>query len=105
MPGKFILQYLLKVKELISLGCWTMIPRKKNIDSISDYGLTFTDVKNELLSLEVSDYESGPEQDYSYSGEIWVFKRNICNRDFYIKLKIDVAKDGTEILKCLSFHG
>ena len=104
MPGKVILQYIAKVKELISQGLWTIIPRKKNLDSLSDAGLTIKDVKDELLSLEVSDYEKGPEMDYSYSGEIWIFKRNICNNDFYIKLKIDVANDGTEILKCLSFH-
>ena len=71
MPGQFILQYLIKVKELVSSGHWTLIPRKKNLDSLSEKGLTIGDVKG------VS---------------------------FYIKLKIDVANDGTEILKCLSFH-
>lgn len=45
MPGKLILQYIAKVKKLVSAGFWV-----------------------------------------------------------YIKLKIDIANDGTEILKCLSFH-
>ncbi|MBR4789454.1 MAG: type II toxin-antitoxin system MqsR family toxin [Treponema sp.] len=104
MPGQYILQYLTKVKELVSSGYWTLIPRKKNLDSLSNHGLLIQDVKTELLSLGIGDYESGPELDYSYSGEIWIFKRTINNIDFYIKLKIDVANDGTEILKCLSFH-
>ena len=104
MPGQYILQYLTKVKELVSSGLWTLIPRKKNLDSLSNHGLTIQDVKTELLSLGIMDYESGPEIDYSYSGDIWIFKRTINSISFYIKLKIDVAGDGTEILKCLSFH-
>lgn len=104
MPGKLILQYIAKVKKLVSAGFWVMVPRKKNLDSLSNLGLTIQDVKNELLSLELKDYQRGPEVDYSYSGDIWIFKRNIGNTQLYIKLKIDIANDGTEILKCLSFH-
>ena len=104
MPGQFILQYLIKVKELVSSGHWTLIPRKKNLDSLSEKGLTIGDVKAELLSLGLVDYEKGPEVEDSYSGDIWIFKRIINGVSFYIKLKIDVANDGTEILKCLSFH-
>lgn len=77
---------------------------KKNLDSLSNIGLTVQDVKKELLSLEMRDYKSGPELDYSYSGEVWIFSRVVGNAEFYIKLKIDVANDGTQILKCLSFH-
>ncbi len=104
MPGKLVLQYIAKVKELVSSGCWTFIPRKKNLDSLSNMGLSVQDVKNELLSLEMRNYKSGPELDYSYSGEVWIFSRLVGNAEFYIKLKIDVANDGTQILKCLSFH-
>ncbi len=104
MPGKLILIYISKVKELVSSGTWTLIPRKKNLDSLSNHGLTIQDVKNELLSLSLSDYISGPEPDYSYSGDIWIFSRNVNGILFYIKLKIDVTNDGIEILKCLSFH-
>ena len=104
MPGQFILQYLTRVKELVSSGHWTLVPRKKNLDALSNSGLLIQDVKTELLSLGLTDYERGPELDYSYSGEIWIFKRTINSVDFYIKLKIDVVNDGTEILKCLSFH-
>ena len=104
MPGKLILLYLAKLKDLVSSGKWALIPRKKNLDSLSNQGLTIQDVRNELLSLQLSDYISGPVPDYSYSGDIWIFSRNINGIDFYIKLKIDIINDGTEILKCLSFH-
>ncbi len=104
MPGKLILQYIAKVKKLVSSGLWVLVPRKKNLDTLSNLGLTILDVKNELLSLEFNDYQRGPEVDYSYSGDIWIFKRNIGTVQLYIKLKIDIANDGTEILKCLSFH-
>ena len=72
MPGKLILIYISKVKELVSSGYWTLIPRKKNLDSLSNHGLTIQDVKNELLSLRLADYISGPEPDYSYSGDITI---------------------------------
>ena len=104
MPGKLILQYLARIKNLISAGKWTLIPRKKNLDSLSNNGLTIQDVKNELLSLSLSDYQNGPVPDYSYSGDVWIFERHINGTAYYIKLKIDITKDGVEILKCLSFH-
>ena len=104
MPGKLILQYLAKIKQLISSGCWVLVPRKKNLDSLAREGLTVADAKNALLSLEIRDYQRGPELDYSYSGDVWVFKRTVESTEFYIKLKIDVANDGTEVLKCISFH-
>ncbi len=104
MPGKLVLQYLEKVKGLVSSGRWSFIPRKKNIDSLASYGLTLQDAKEEILSLNSSDYKRGPEADYSYSGDVWIFKRSIGGTDFYIKLKIDTANDGLEIVKCLSFH-
>ena len=104
MPGKLVLQYLVRAKRLVSDGYWTLIPRKKNLDSLSNLGLSAKDVKTALLSLEAKDYERGPELDYSHSGDVWIFKKSVLDTDFYIKLKIDVANDGTEILKCLSFH-
>lgn len=104
LPGKLVLQYLESVKRLVSSGRWAFIPRKKNLDSLALYGLTVQDAKQEILSLDSSDYERGPEPDYSYSGDIWIFKRCIDGTDFYIKLKIDMANDGMEIVKCLSFH-
>lgn len=104
MPGKFILQYLTKVKQLVSAGNWTLIPRKKNLDSLSNNGLSVKDVKDTLLSLEASDYKKGPKPDYSYSGDVWIFKKDVLGTDFYIKLKVDITNDGLEIVKCLSFH-
>ena len=104
MPGKLILQYLAKVKQLVSAGCWAFVPRKKNLDALSNMGLTIKEVKDEILSLDFLDYQRGPEPDYSSSGDVWIFKRVIEGKELYIKLKIDIANDGSEILKCISFH-
>ncbi len=104
MPGKLILQFLLKVKQLVSTGRWTFVPRKKNLEALSCMGLTVKEVKDEILSLDLLDYQKGPEPDYSCSGDVWVFKRCLEGKELYIKLKVDIANDGSEILKCISFH-
>ena len=104
MPGKIILQFLLKVKQLVSAGRWAFVPRKKNLETLSNMGFTVKEVKDEILSLDLLDYQKGPEPDYSCSGDVWVFKRRIEGKELYIKLKIDIANDGYEALKCISFH-
>lgn len=96
----FILE---KAKLLISSGNYDFVPRRKNLLSLSAYGMTVLDAKSELLSVEVSDYYKGPKKDFDRPGEIWEFKRNINGIIFYIKIKID-NEDGKEILKCLGFH-
>ena len=97
--------YLARVKNLLSAGKYDFVPRGKNVQALSQYGLTITDVKNEILDFEVRDYYKGPKLDFDASrpGDVWEFKRNIDGIPFYVKVKI-VQENGEDVLKCLSFH-
>lgn len=102
-----IVQFLEQSKELIAQGKLEFVPRQKNISSLANHGLNIGAAEDEMLSLEVNDYISGPESERDPgkhgNGDIWIFKKEIDGIWFYIKFKI--SKDGGRIkLKCLSFH-
>ena len=98
-----ILVFLNKMKQLVSEGKYTLVQRKKNIQSLIEFGLTVSDIKDILLSLELSNYYAGPKSDYDFSeGDIWEFIKRIENVLFYIKLKI--IKTDEEYVVCISFH-
>ena len=92
--------FLENAKALISAGRYDFVPRRKNMQSLAQHGLTITDAKAELLELVVRDYYKGPKQDFNPDkpGD-----KYIAGRLFYIKLKI-TQENGTDILKCLGFH-
>jgi len=80
-----------------------VISRQVNIQALIDLGLTEQNRKQEILTLNVQDYCSGPEPDDSRPGNIWIFGRRINGKAVYVKLKIaDVGRN--KIAKCISFH-
>ena len=80
-----------------------VIPRRKNNDALSELELTKKNRRDEILTLSVENYCSGPEPDYDRPGEVWMFGKQIGNTNIYIKLKI--AQVGyKKISKCLAFH-
>ena len=95
--------FLEKSKELISRGSFAFISRRKNLQSLAEFGLTITDAKEEIFDLRVKDYYKGPKKDFDMPGYIWEFKKVIHKKKFYIKLKISV-ENRKEVLKCLGFH-
>lgn len=97
--------FLTKMKDLLIKNKYDFVPRRKNMQSLAALGLTLVDAKSEILSLEVGDYYKGPKLDHdpNRSGDIWEFKKDICGKKFYVKLKI-TTECGNDILKCIGFH-
>ncbi|OON94765.1 MAG: hypothetical protein ATN31_02650 [Candidatus Epulonipiscioides saccharophilum] len=87
------------------MGKYDFVPRRKNLQSLAQHGLTPIDAKNEILDLVVEDYYKGPKLDLdpNRAGDIWEFKKDIDGITFYVKIKI-VIENGNEILKCIGFH-
>lgn len=100
-----ITAFLARAKKLVLSGKYDFVPRRKCLQSLAKHGLTPVDAKDEIVGLVVADYYKGPKQDYDpmRPGDIWEFKKNIDETQFYIKLKI-VNENGTDILRCLGFH-
>ena len=97
--------FLAKAKVLMTTGKYVFVPRGKNLQALSDHGLTIADDKSEIIGLVVGDYYKGPKRDFDLeqTGEIWEFKKKVDGEQFYVKLKIQ-NRNGEEVLKCLSFH-
>ena len=88
-------QFLVEFKQIAAVQGVDLVPRKSTRPTLLQLGLTKRNVKDILLSLSVSNYCKGPEDDRDRPGEIWVFGILIKGKEIYIKLKI---------AKCLSFH-
>lgn len=100
-----ILLFLAQAKKLLTAGNYVFVPRGKNLQDLSDHGLTVEDAKSEILDLVVGDYYKGPKRDFDpdQPGDIWEFKKTVGEKPFYVKLKIQ-NRNGKDVLKCLSFH-
>lgn len=95
--------FLEYAKKLVSEGRYDFVPRGKNLQSLSEHGLTVLDAKEEILDLKVANYYKGPKQDFTRPGLVWEFKKDINGSIFYVKIKI-VNVNGQDILRCIGFH-
>jgi len=77
-----------------------LIRRSKNMETITQLGLTLLDVRKEVFKLNYTDYIAGPKDDRDFPGQVWEFGKLIETEDIYIKLKL---KTGSKPV-CLSFH-
>ena len=74
-----ILAFLESSKKLISSGVYLFIPRRKNLQSLAEHGISLKEAKDAIIGLISSNYYKGPKQDFSRPGEIWEFKKKIGN--------------------------
>lgn len=88
-----------------------VIPRKKNLDFLTQHGFTPKERREVILGLQVEDYWKGPEEDDRARGpkDIWFFGVDYQGIQIYIKLQIVEEKDeqtGDTLkhAKCISFH-
>jgi hypothetical protein len=98
-----ILLFLNEFKQLVQDKKFYPVPRSVNQQALLNLGLNRQTQKDEILSLTVEDYCSGPNPDKDLPGQIWVFGKVIGGQEVYIKLKIAEHRSG-KIAKCISFH-
>lgn len=98
--------FLGQFQPIVAAGrCGFLDERSKNIKSMKDNGLTYTDIKQALMTLSAGDYFAGPTPDRTHPGYVWEFTMSIATDpgavEYYVKVK--VQPDGVTGL-CLSFH-
>lgn len=100
-----IKKFLNVAKNLMKAGAFDFVPRKKNMDSIKEAGLTIKHVKGIIMDLTCKNYYRGPSEDLGSNREgfVWEFGYGIEGTDFYIKLKVEKRRE-KQCLVCLSFH-
>ncbi len=97
--------FLKEFKKLaVSSGVDIFIRRKEYQNAFSELEITIADAFNELMSLSIENYCSGPEPDRDVPGtSVWEFGTTIEGKEVYTKLKI-VEINGQKYAKCISFH-
>ena len=80
-----------------------VVRREKNRQTITNLGLTNSDITNTIKYLSVEDYCKGPESDKDAEGNLWFFGKEIRGNDIYIKLKIS-ERNGRDTVYCISLH-
>ena len=99
-----ILEFIAEFRCLLyQYGLIIMGDRIKNANTLTQLGITDSQRSDYIANLIKADYSSGPEPDHSGDGEIWIFGKEICNEEIYIKIKIKTQSDGKRAL-CISFH-
>jgi hypothetical protein len=104
MKRALVSAFLKEFKKLaVASSVDVFVDRYAYKDAFIELGITKDMAFQDLLSLSVEDYCSGPEPDKDKPGSIWEFGKNIEGKEVYIKLKI--AEIGAQkYAKCISFH-
>lgn len=97
-------RFLIEFKKLIDEpGGYIIRDHQKTRDALIQFGWTYKNLTQELRSLTVENYSSGPNLDDYNKGDYWVFGKRVCSTEFYIKLQIRTRK-GDDRAVCISFH-
>lgn len=74
----------------------------KNVLTLLDLEITYTDAKKVLWDLKCEDYSEGPIPDKLYTiSDMWVFGKVIKGKEVYIKIQLGRPNNATI---CISFH-
>ena len=99
-----IRNFLFEFKRIATEGRGIdFVPRRENLETLAELGLTVRNARDEITGLSVSDYCEGPIPDKDKPGNVWVFGKEIGGKEVYIKIRIASTED-KKIAKCISFH-
>jgi len=97
--GKFLAQFKMKLEVF---GVVFLDGRDKNAQALLDLNITRIERMEVVKSIEVEDYSEGPIRDVLHDfGEMWVFGKDVNDREVYIK--ITMGKPNLRTI-CISFH-
>lgn len=92
------------MRSAIDNDNYTLIPRRKNLNTLARLGIMLPDALDEIYALTSLDYFSGPDidRDIPCSDKLWTFKKYIYGENIYIKLKVEYQEN--KQVKIISFH-
>ena len=95
-------QFLSKFKVKLEIFGIFFLDRDKNVNSLTDLGITRLERLAVVKSIEVDDYSEGPILDQlSGFGEMWVFGKDVKGKEVYIKITLGHPNTNTIVI---SFH-
>jgi len=104
MKRALVSAFLKEFKKLaVTSSVDIFVDRVAYKDAFIKLGITKDMAFQDLLSLSVEDYCSGPDPDRGKPGFVWEFGKKIEGKEVYIKLKITEI-GAQKYAKCISFH-
>jgi len=103
-PNKEIEKFLSQVRQVIDNNNAHLIPRKKNLDYLSEIGLKVSDAIEEVYDLKCQEHIDGPKPNDNIKhseDDVWMLKKQIDGQNTYIKLSIMLCNGQLAII---SFH-
>ncbi len=103
---KEINAFLKRCRKIIETS-FIRLRRAENEKTIRELGLTNEQVKEVICSLTVEYYSSGPTPHHHTTDLVWIFGKQIKNREVYVKILISETNDPGELIDtvfCQSFH-
>ena len=107
MPDEIVV-FLTNIRVLIQSNHCSFSNRIRNEKSyleilFDDFGITVKEAWEQIKLLRKQDLCIDYRPNYDYNGKAYVFKRVVNGVLAYIKIKIEVAHTGEEVV-CISFH-
>ena len=109
MERDCVQRFLNEFKALAKIYGIYFIDREKNDKALFELDLSRWRRNEELLSLTVDEYVSGPSRNLipGMNGDVWVFGKSVYGKECYIKICINtiVSRNGyRRSCICISFH-
>lgn len=102
-----VVAFLNLFKGCLMLDRMDVRDREKNRQALIDLGITPSERRDVLLSLEPEDYVAGPKPDDTNGGkEVWEFGKAVADTEVYIKLRVVKVPGKKSVYQALvwSFH-
>ena len=90
--------------ELLDDGLFFLVNRNKNEETRISLGYTVKNIQQELATLTIENYCSGPEKNDEFPGQVMVFGKIISGKEIYIKLAVTDKTGENNTAVCISFH-
>lgn len=80
--------------------------RKKNMETLSWFGITYREMLDIIYGLTFGEYIKGPEPDRDYPNgpPLWVFIYYFYSKRIYIKFSVNYEDESIPRLFIVSFH-
>jgi len=99
-----ITSFLKEFVKHLDNGNYLIVKRPKTQDTLSRLGINIKILLQELATLTIENYSSGPDPNDAFDGYVMVFGKIICGQEIYIKIANTDQTGVTRMAVCISFH-
>ena len=95
----YLVSFLEEFCKHLTDGNCLVVRRDRTDQTLARLGFTTKNLLQELATLTIENYSSGPKQNDDFDGYIMIFGKNICGQEIYIKIATTDQTGG-----CINTH-